>query len=193
MSKSSEAVKEWRRNTKQKLILCMGSKCQICDYNKSQNALEFHHIDPIEKDFTLSSIRANPQNWNTIRKELQKCILLCSNCHREVHEGITELPISYQVFDETILELSDNKHLLKQTKTTYCPVCNIKKENHLLTCSKICASKRKSKIDWSNIDLLDLIDNQKLSKKQVGEQIGCSDVAVGKRYRKLKLHYHCAT
>ena len=53
MSKSSEAVKKWRRNTKLKLITCMGSKCQICGYNKSQNALEFHHIDPEEKDFSL--------------------------------------------------------------------------------------------------------------------------------------------
>ena len=45
MSKSSEAVKEWRRNTKLKLIVCMGSKCQIFGYNKSQKALEYHHID----------------------------------------------------------------------------------------------------------------------------------------------------
>ena len=114
MSKSSEAVKKWRRNTKLKLITCMGSKCQICGYNKSQNALEFHHINPEEKDFSLSNTRANPKNWSSIIKELQKCILLCSNCHKEVHEGVSILPKFYQSFDESLLELSENIHLLKQ-------------------------------------------------------------------------------
>ena len=185
MSKSSEAVKEWRRNIKQKLIVCMGSKCQICNYNKSQNALEFHHINPDEKDFSISSVRANPKNWNTIVRELKKCILLCSNCHKEVHEGITNIPTIYQVFDESLLQKDNNKHLLKQTKTTFCPVCNNVKENHLQTCSKTCAAKKTSKVDWTQVDLIDLIEVQKLSKIKIAEMLGCSDAAVGKHYRKL--------
>lgn len=186
MSKSSEAVKKWRRNTKLKLITCMGSKCQICGYNKSQNALEFHHIDPEEKDFSLSNTRANPKNWPSIIKELQKCILLCSNCHKEVHEGVSILPKFYQSFDESLLELSENIHLLKQTKTSLCPVCNVGKENHLITCSKQCASKYRSKVNWDEVDLIDLIEVKKLSKIQIARKLGCSDAAVGKHYRKLK-------
>ena len=186
MSKSSEAVKKWRRNTKLKLITCMGSKCQICGYNKSQNALEFHHIDPEEKDFSLSNTRANPKNWSTLIKELQKCILLCSNCHKEVHEGVSILPKFYQSFDESLLELSENIHLLKQTKTSLCPVCNVGKENHLITCSKQCASKYRSKVNWDEVDLIDLIEVKKLSKIQIARKLGCSDAAVGKHYRKLK-------
>lgn len=189
MSKSSEAVKEWRKNTKLKLVTCMGSKCQICGYNKSQNALEFHHIDPNEKDFSLSSTRANPKTWSSITEELQKCILLCSNCHREVHEGVSILPKVYQIFDESLLELKENIHLLKQTKTSVCPICNNKKENHLTTCSKKCAAKHNSKVDWTQVDLIDLIEVQKLSKVKIAELLGCSDAAVGKHYRKLK----CAT
>lgn len=48
-------TKEWRHNTKQKLIESLGSKCQICNYNKSKSALEFHHVNPNEKDFTISN------------------------------------------------------------------------------------------------------------------------------------------
>ena len=189
MSKSSEAVKEWRKNTKQKLTICMGSKCQICGYNKSQNALEFHHIDPNEKDFSLSSTRANPKKWTSIVNEQQKCILLCSNCHKEVHEGITSLPKVYQLFDESLLKSNENNHLLKITKTTYCPVCNKVKENHLKTCSKQCAGKKSSKINWDSVDLIYLIDIKKQSKVEIAEELGCSDAAVGKQYRKLKNNY----
>lgn len=61
-----------------------GSKCQLCDYNKYPGALEFHHLDPNEKDFNISKARLLSFNLE-IKKELDKCILLCANCHREVH------------------------------------------------------------------------------------------------------------
>ena len=183
-TQSAKAVKEWRKNTKLKLITCMGSKCQICNYNKSQNALEFHHINPDEKDFSISSVRANPTSWKTISIELQKCILLCSNCHKEVHEGITSLPQTYQIFDESLL--TEHSHLLKETKTTYCPVCNKIKENRNITCSIECGSKRKNSINWESIDLLDLIDVQKKTKVSIAESLGCSKASILKQYNKLK-------
>lgn len=70
------------------MVKSMGECCQICGYNKCENALELHHIDPTEKDFTFGKIIANPAKWSTIVKELKKCILLCANCHREVHAGV---------------------------------------------------------------------------------------------------------
>lgn len=139
----------------------------------------------MQKDFSLSSTRANPKNWDSIVKELKKCILLCSNCHKEIHEGITNIPNTYQKFDEALLSLGQNKHLLKQTKTTYCPVCNNIKENHLITCSKQCAAKHTGKVDWDQIDLIKLIEIDKRSKIDIAKELGCSDAAVGKRYRKL--------
>ena len=185
-SKSAKAVKEWRKNTKLKLIVCMGSKCQICKYNKCNEALEFHHIEPSEKDFSLSAIRANPKNWDSIKKELEKCILLCANCHREVHNRLTPLPKEYQTFDESLLNTEDNKYLLKEVEKTYCPVCNKQKLNKHKYCSTTCSSSSKTKVDWSKIDLIDLIENQKLSKTSIAEELGCSDAAVGRHYRKLK-------
>ncbi len=58
-----------------------GGECQICGYKKSIRALTFHHKKSGEKDFGLSE-----------RVELDKCILLCANCHAEVHDGLINVP-----------------------------------------------------------------------------------------------------
>ena len=70
-------VKEWALEYK-------GEKCEKCGYNKCSEALEFHHLDPNEKDFSLSD-RDLKLDWVLIKQELDKCILLCANCHRETH------------------------------------------------------------------------------------------------------------
>lgn len=62
-----------------------GGKCEICGYNKCLGALEFHHLDPSQKDYQP----ARMGKFDEIsKKELDKCQLLCSNCHRETHELI---------------------------------------------------------------------------------------------------------
>lgn len=62
-----------------------GGTCVHCGYNKCLAALEFHHVDPTQKDFTISNDRFHLQD---ALKETQKCILLCSNCHKELHAGL---------------------------------------------------------------------------------------------------------
>lgn len=59
-----------------------GGKCQRCGYNKCMAALEFHHLNPTEKEPTWNSLRA----WSKARidEALKKCLLLCANCHREI-------------------------------------------------------------------------------------------------------------
>ena len=85
MSKSSEAVKKWRRNTKLKLTICMGSKCQICGYNKNLAVLSFHHRENTKKCFSLSASAFSSKPINILQIEADKCDLLCSNCHLELH------------------------------------------------------------------------------------------------------------
>ena len=65
-----------------------GGKCIRCGYNTCIKALEFHHIDPSKKDFTISNDNFKLQE---AVKEIKKCILLCSNCHREFHSHLWEL------------------------------------------------------------------------------------------------------
>ena len=60
-----------------------GGKCCICGYNKNLAALDFHHKNPLTKDFELSYY--SRKNWESIVLELDKCLLLCSNCHKELH------------------------------------------------------------------------------------------------------------
>jgi IS30 family transposase len=85
---SSQAVVDWRKRTKSKLVEYKGGKCQICDYNKSLNALHFHHLDPKEKDFSISG---KSLSFDRLKIEVDKCILVCSNCHCEIHEGILKI------------------------------------------------------------------------------------------------------
>lgn len=68
-----------------------GSKCSLCGYKRSKRALVFHHRDPSKKDFGLS-VRGLTRSWEKMLAELKKCVLLCANCHAEVHEGVTQLP-----------------------------------------------------------------------------------------------------
>ena len=104
MSNSSSAVIKWRKRTKQKIVESMGGCCQVCGYFKCDAALELHHIDSLEKDFSFGSVRANPQSAEAIKTELKKCILLCSNCHKEIHSGVTTMPENYAKLNEEIFD-----------------------------------------------------------------------------------------
>ena len=103
MSRVSENVKAWRKRTKDRMVQSMGGCCQICGYSKTNKALEFHHIDPNEKEIGFGETRANNLSWIKLVNELRKCVMLCSNCHKEVHEGITILPENYKSFDESFV------------------------------------------------------------------------------------------
>lgn len=79
-----EAVQKNREKIKEKAIEYKGGCCERCGYNKCNTALEFHHIDPLEKDFAIGD-GGNTRGWERVRKEIDKCILVCANCHREIH------------------------------------------------------------------------------------------------------------
>lgn len=76
-------VVNWRKDKKRKLIEYKGGKCEVCGYDKCVSALSFHHKDPKEKDFSIS---AKSYSYERLKKEVDKCILVCANCHIEIHE-----------------------------------------------------------------------------------------------------------
>lgn len=87
-----ELDERWHRNfdasrkrlhLKERAVAFLGGKCSICGYDKCPSAFDFHHLDSFTKDFTISE----KASWDAIEPELKKCVLLCSNCHREVHAG----------------------------------------------------------------------------------------------------------
>jgi hypothetical protein len=75
---------------KEILVKEAGGKCSICGYNKYIGALNFHHKDPAQKEFGLSSSKTT-RSIDALRKEAAKCILLCVRCHAEVEAGIVIL------------------------------------------------------------------------------------------------------
>jgi hypothetical protein len=66
------------------------SFCKICGENESA-CLDFHHIDSSIKDFSVSTMKYSSGSFETTMKEIEKCIILCANCHRKVHAGIISL------------------------------------------------------------------------------------------------------
>lgn len=72
-----------RYRAKAAAIKYLGGKCENCRWQGNQAALQFHHTDLEKKDFTIGNV-AN-KKWEFIKNELEKCILLCANCHAIKH------------------------------------------------------------------------------------------------------------
>lgn len=103
---NSDRVQAWRNRAKTKLVEIAGGKCALCEYHRCQKALEFHHIDPSEKSFAVTG-SASLKKFIEMVNEVRKCILVCANCHREVHAGLVtqEELKSKQVFLEDVAQL----------------------------------------------------------------------------------------
>lgn len=86
-TKCNSCVVNLRRFTfKQRCVDYKGGKCERCGYAKILRALSFHHRDPATKSFTIAGNHC--LSWKKIQPELDKCILLCANCHFETHEEL---------------------------------------------------------------------------------------------------------
>lgn len=82
--KESGPVVNWRRRAKKKLIAYKGGKCQKCSYREPYpTAFVFHHRDPTKKEFTIGG---KSMSFEKLRKEADKCDLLCVRCHAELHD-----------------------------------------------------------------------------------------------------------
>lgn len=83
--KNKYNTKIWRRKLKQECVEYKGGKCVKCDYDKYIDCLEFHHLDPNKKEFDISN-----KGWclDKLKIELDKCILVCNRCHKEIHADI---------------------------------------------------------------------------------------------------------
>ncbi|QTO46333.1 hypothetical protein [Burkholderia latens] len=66
-----------------------GGKCERCGYEKCLKALQFHHTDPSKKDFGIAE-SGHTRSFEKMKIELDKCLLLCANCHCEEHARLDE-------------------------------------------------------------------------------------------------------
>lgn len=82
------AVHKRRKKIRQMALEYKGGRCERCGYDRCSEALEFHHISSSVKDFSVSS-RGYTRSWKRVKEELDKCILFCANCHREIHVQVS--------------------------------------------------------------------------------------------------------
>jgi len=155
---------------KRKAVILLGGKCCKCGYDKCLNALQFHHIDPSKKEFDWNKLRQKV--WEDVITELKKCILLCANCHTELHS----LPKNYDFIGGG----NDNNYLNKELLITgKCPICD-KDVHGTKYCSSKCSqlSSRKVKVRPTKEELV--LKLAKTSMVKIGEEYGVSDNAIRK-------------
>lgn len=177
MNKRSIRVLNWRNRVKQKLVEYKGGKCERCGYNKPcWSAYDFHHIDPAQKEFSISG---KTKAFDKIKSEVDKCLLLCRNCHAEVHWEETQ--------EARLERLKIKKHTLSEKECKFCrklfkPECSLSEY-----CSTECSNKSRSKVKNkpSKEELQSLIN--KNSYCAVGRMYKVSDNAVRKWAKKYGL------
>ena len=160
------AVSKRRVALKIKALKYKGNKCSICNYDKCKDALEFHHINPLEKEFGIANriIRS----WVKVKNELDKCILLCANCHRELHN----IPI---------IQIQE-----KEKTLNLCPICNSTvNNNNKIFCSSKCFKVDRIKNIPEKSELIDKIILYK-SNLKVGKYYNVSDNTI----KKWKIRYN---
>lgn len=82
-----QRVQKRRDDIKAMAVAHKGGKCENCGYSKYIGALDFHHKDPLQKDFSIGQ-KGYTRSWEKVKQEIEKCLLVCANCHREIHAGL---------------------------------------------------------------------------------------------------------
>ena len=166
------------KDLKRRSVELMGGCCSICGYKKNLASLHFHHIDPLKKDVSWNKLRL--RKWSSIVKELKKCMLICANCHGELHSPETNLIIESQGHDNIHI---NTKNLIFQTGI--CPSCNTPVYGTKY-CSIKCAKIGNRKVERpSKDDLKNLLSD--MSYCAIGRKYGVSDNAIRKWAKKYEL------
>jgi len=134
-SKINQKLRGYRK--KLKLVQLMGGKCKVCGYNKNLSALVFHHKQPQNKDFNLDSGTIANRAWDLILLESKKCVLLCHNCHSEMHNP--DCNISNHIENYTNI-----KQRQRQRQIRFCIDCGISISKTAIRCNK-CHGKTSEK------------------------------------------------
>jgi len=91
LHQSYTSQKERGLTRKIKVVQMAGGKCSRCGYAKNYAGLAFHHLNPKKKEFKLDARSLSNRTWEKVMNEYRQCILLCHNCHAEVHNPNMDL------------------------------------------------------------------------------------------------------
>lgn len=169
------------RKNKLKAVKYKGGSCLKCGYDKSVSALVFHHRNPKEKDFKISA-KGN-SCWDKIKTELDKCDMLCSNCHAEIHD--IEREKKYKENENKFKHKSKSKSKVKVKIKIRNRKCKCLKRFKPTSkkqkfCSTKCSNKFKNDIAWpSDTALKEMI--WQAPATTIAKQLGVSSSAIKKR------------
>lgn len=166
---SNNYKKQCERALKRKLELIelKGGECEICGYNNNIAALDFHHINPEDKNFQLDSRHLSNTHIDKLKQEVDKCILVCATCHREIHNP----KFNKNNIDIVLEEFNTTKNIKVNStkkKQQVCPECG-KEFNSVkgkIYCSNECRLKAKH---YPSLEEINIIYNELKSWNKVAE------------------------
>lgn len=174
---------ETRINFKKKAIKYKGNHCQKCGYDKNIAALEFHHSNPQEKEINPAKLYSKP--WEYAKSELNKCTLLCANCHREEH--YKENQIKQQQKQFLVFDASNLSNSILTGANTGLESCN--------NCDKILTGDNRAKGSHKNIckpcDSKLVMEKTIIGKQRAVDYMGgkCSECGYNNCIRALEFHH----
>lgn len=198
MGADSQAVARWRRRQKKRSVVYKGGECLVCGYSACIWALTFHHIDPSTKEFNIG--HPHTRAWPRVKKELDKCALLCNRCHTEVHHGVTDLKSSLKKNPtpqegDILLEDAESKGLIPPYRPQFSTpkqiytckdcgreICGIASIRCKKCDSRFRIGRHTVKIKWPPVDEL-LGRANAVGYSALGRELGVSDNAIRKRIR----------
>ena len=152
---------------KYEYILSRGGKCERCGYDKNIAALEFHHINPEEKEYQIDMRAFSNTSLDKLESELSKCELLCSNCHQEHHHPDLNMKNVPEMISKMESEISENKKKKSFSNRddwgNVCPICGTRfpKVKGKIYCSKECREKAKGYPSYEEVkEQYDLLGSQ---------------------------------
>ena len=176
-NEQKEYLLRYRDIKKERIVRVIGEKCAICGYNKCLDALELHHIDPSQKDFTIS---ANVNlSWEKTAIELRKCILLCANCHRELHAGVIKMTLQSSFIESVCEEITQEIQATKTKVVGRCCDCGCQVNVGANRCLECSLKHRRRVPDRPTHDELALLVAE-FGFYGVGKKFNVSDNAVRK-------------
>ena len=204
MSSNSQRVMASRRRLKVKAVAYLGGSCIRCGYNKCIDALEFHHRDPSVKDFQIAG-GGNYRSLENLKAELDKCDLLCANCHREVHseqrqgnptkrgrqhvQWPTFEELSRLVWSKPILVIASDLRVSRYTIRYWVRALGVQPPpiGHWLKLHNKSKPSRKPRTLWPIKEVLERMLRGRPATS-VAKDLGVSSVAVKKRCKKLGIN-----
>jgi hypothetical protein len=172
----SDQTLERSHRLKERSVAYKGGKCVVCGYDKCLAALDFHHLDDTKKDFSIAACKLS--NFEKVRVELNKCILVCSNCHREIHSGLTAVPNGTPRSD--YYNEPHHPEGVEPPLRNFCCDCGKVLKNHTAIRCRKCHLMRQEVVEWPSTEiLLDMV--RRSSFLAVAKQLGVSDNAIRHR------------